>query len=97
MMHLNRSVSANEKAMAIVSVGLAAQFLMDAVASCCCYHNGNTVGAVNHSALCYGSLATKISAEEILVFPFPCEICHRLIFSKFDSFACASHGTTFDI
>ena len=36
------------------------------------------------------SLATKVSTEEILVFPFACEICHRSIFLKFDLFACAS-------
>ena len=56
-MHLNRSVSANIKATAIIMVGLAAPFLMDAVSSCCCYHNGITVNAVNHGPLhCVGYL-----------------------------------------
>ena len=31
------------------------------------------------------------------MFPFACEIYHRSIFSKLDSFACASHGIIFDI
>ena len=38
-----------------------------------------------------------LSIDDILVFPFAYEICLRLIFLKFDSFACASHGTIFDI
>ena len=42
------------------------------------------------------SLVTEVSIEEILVFPFACEIHHRWILPKFDSFACASHETTFD-
>ena len=42
------------------------------------------------------SLATELSTEEILVFPFACDIHHRSIFSKFDSFACGSCGTIFD-
>ena len=42
------------------------------------------------------SLATKGSAEEILVVPFASEICHRSMLSKFDSFACGFHGTIFE-
>ena len=37
------------------------------------------------------SLAAKAFSKEIFVFPFACEICHSSIFSRFDSFACASH------
>ena len=44
-----------------------------------------------------GSLATKVSTEEILVFPFACEICHRSIFSKFDLFACEFYGIIYDM
>ena len=34
------------------------------------------------------SLAIEVSAEEILVLLFACEIHYRSIFSTFDSFAC---------
>ena len=41
--------------------------------------------------------STKVSTEEILVFPFACEICQRSIFSKFDAFACEFYGTICDM
>ena len=43
------------------------------------------------------SLAIEVSTEEVLVVLFACEIHHRLIFPKFDSFTSESHGTIFDI
>ena len=43
------------------------------------------------------ALPIKVSTEEALVVLFACEICHRSICSKFDSFPCGSHGTIFDI
>ena len=42
-------------------------------------------------------LLSEVSTEEVLVVLFASEICHRSIFSKFDSFACKSHRTIFDI
>ena len=43
------------------------------------------------------SLAIEVSTEEVLVVLFACEIRNRLMFSKFHSLACESHGTTFYI
>ena len=44
-----------------------------------------------------GSLAIEVSTKKVLVVLFACEICHRSIFSMFDSITCESHGTIFDI
>ena len=42
-------------------------------------------------------MAIEVSTQEVLAVLFACEIRHRSIFSKFDSFACESRGTIFDI
>ena len=49
-----------------------------------------------HKISSMGSLAIEISSEKALELQLTCESCHKMTFSKFDSFTCAFQGTIFD-